>query len=182
MFIFLHLMLKLLNTHINILYYDQPDPKIYIHKKNKNPSTFYSFQLNIFTYFNREVKSKWQEWETLYCIPWYHCDSTFPLLLFLILFTFFLILNHAIFIIPFANHRWLCKHEKGVERRKKKFCGRRNENNHHYPFYHCCSYAKSIFRFPSILNPFILIFIHYFYSNIALEATKMHKKIIFPSF
>lgn len=67
-------------------------------------------------------------------------------------------------------------------KKKKKICGRRNENNHHYPFYHCCSYAKSIFRFPSILNPFIPIFIHYFYSNIALEATKMHKKIIFPSF
>lgn len=28
------------------------------------------------------------------------------------------------------------------------------ENNHHYPSYHCCSYAKSIFCLPSILNPF----------------------------
>lgn len=105
---------------------------------------------------------------------WYHYDSTFPLLiLFLILFTFFFFwysitqysLFHLQIIVDYANMK---------KELKEKNYGRRNENNHHYPSYYCCSYAKSIFCLPSILNPFISIFIHYFYSNIALEATKMH--------
>lgn len=82
--------------------------------KNKNPSTLYSFQLNIFTYFNREVKSKWQE-RLFLCL---HITATARFHYYYYSFYFFfLILNHAIFIIPFANHRRsLCKHEKGVER------------------------------------------------------------------
>lgn len=120
MFIFLHSMFKLLNTHINILYYDQPDPKIYIHQnKIKIHQHFIAFNLiYLLILIEKSNRSGRSKRLSIVCLDitttarfHYYYYSLYFLL-------FFLILNHAIFIIPFANHRWLCKHEKGVEGKK----------------------------------------------------------------
>lgn len=128
-----------------------------IHKKIKIHQHFIAFNL-IYLLILIEKSNRSGRRETLFFrAPWYHCDSTFPLLL---LFLFFLILNHAIFIIPFANHRWLCKHEKGVERRNIKIIIITRPTI-------VVHMLKASFTSINPSQPFL----HYSYSNTAPKAT-----------